>query len=72
VRVEVSAEFASMPTRTPVHTRTVNLTSDMWAFFHLIRATSKVKGLCMRLGGHMAHNRAHEPRRDPAIPVRSQ
>ncbi|GHA50625.1 hypothetical protein GCM10010372_58280 [Streptomyces tauricus] len=69
MRVEVSAKFASMPTSTPVHTRTVNLTSDMWEIFHLIRATSEVKGLCRRLPGHMAHNRAHEPRRDPAIPV---
>lgn len=72
MRVEVSAKFASMPTRTSAHTRTVNFTSDMWAMFHLIRASSKVKGLCRRLPGHMAHNRAHEPWSDPEIPVRSQ
>ena len=37
VRVEVSAEFASMPTRTAVHTRTVNSMPDLGAMFHLIR-----------------------------------
>lgn len=60
MRVEVSAKFASMPTRTPVHTRTVNLMSGMWAMFHLIRFISVAKGLCRSLRGHMAHNRAHE------------
>ena len=67
VRVEVSAKFASMPTRTPVHTRDVNLMSGMWAMFHLIRFISAAKGLCRSLRGHMAHNRAHKPRRDPVI-----
>ncbi len=72
MRVEVSAKFASMPTSTPVHTRTVNSTSDMWEIFHLFRATSEVKGLCTRLSGHMAHNRAHEPRSDLLVRVWSQ
>jgi hypothetical protein len=62
VRVEVSAEFASMPTRTAVHTRTVNSTPGMWDMFHLIRFISAVKGLFTILSGHMAHNRAHKPR----------
>ncbi|MDQ0776804.1 hypothetical protein QF026_005270 [Streptomyces aurantiacus] len=68
MRVEVSAGFASMPTSTPVHTRTVNSLSQMWAIFHLIRATWKAKGLCRGLPGHMAHNRALGPRRDTVIP----
>jgi hypothetical protein len=58
----VSAEFASMPTRTSVHTRTVNSTPGMWDMFHLIRFIWEVKGLFRRLSGHMAHNRAHKPR----------
>ncbi|GAA3886291.1 hypothetical protein GCM10023084_43780 [Streptomyces lacrimifluminis] len=58
-RVEVSAKFASMPTRTSVHTSTVNSTPGMWDMFHLIRFTSQVKGLFPRLRGHMAHNQAH-------------
>ncbi|MPY62269.1 hypothetical protein FNH08_35540 [Streptomyces spongiae] len=53
-RVEVSAKFASMPTRTPVHTSAVNLTPDMWEMFHLIRSTWPVKGLCSRFPGHQA------------------
>ncbi|GAA3501814.1 hypothetical protein GCM10019016_089210 [Streptomyces prasinosporus] len=44
-RVEVSAEFASMPIRTPVHTTTVNSTPGMWDVVHLIRFISQVKGL---------------------------
>lgn len=67
MRVEVSAKFASMPTRTPVHTLTVNLPSGMWEMFHLIRFISVAKGLCESPLGHMAHNRAHKPRRDPVI-----
>ena len=35
--VEVSAKFASMPTRQSVHTSTVNSTPGMWDRFHLIR-----------------------------------
>jgi hypothetical protein len=59
VRVEVSAKFASMPPRTPVHTRTVNSTSAMWDIFHLIRCVSQVNGLFPRLPGDMAHNQTH-------------
>lgn len=61
MRVEVSAKFGSMPTRTAVHTRTVNSTPGMWDMFHLIRFISEVKGLFRCLPGHMAHNRAHKP-----------
>ena len=61
MRVEVSAKFASMPTRTAAHTRTVNSTPGMWDMFHLIRFISEVKGLFRCLPGHMAHNRAHTP-----------
>ena len=61
MRVEVSAKFASMPTRTAAHTSTVNSTTGMWDMFHLIRSISVVKGLLMRLPGHMAHNRARGP-----------
>jgi len=61
VRVEASAKFASMPTRQSAHTSTVNSTPGMWDMFHLIRSISVVKGLFMRLPGHMAHNRAHGP-----------
>ncbi len=67
MRVEVSAKFASMPTRTAVHTSTVNSPPGMWDMFHLIRFTWLAKGLFMRLPGHMAHNRAHKPRCDPVI-----
>ena len=63
-RVEVSAEFASMPTRTPVHALTVNSAPGMWDMFHLIRFTSQVKGLFARLRGHMAHNQAQGPRNE--------
>ncbi|GHE69770.1 hypothetical protein GCM10014715_24430 [Streptomyces spiralis] len=55
VRVEVGAEFASMPTRTPVHTTPVNSTPGMWDMFHLIRFISQVKGLLSGRAGHMAH-----------------
>ncbi|GAB7108827.1 hypothetical protein JCM4814A_71410 [Streptomyces phaeofaciens JCM 4814] len=54
-RVEVSAEFASMPTRTPVHTFTVNSTPGMWDMVHLIRFISETKGLFIRGPGHMRH-----------------
>ncbi|PBC63179.1 hypothetical protein BKI49_14655 [Streptomyces sp. Tue6028] len=67
MRVEVSAKFASMPSRTPVHTFTVNLMSKMWEMFHLIRFTWQAKGLFRSRPGHMAHNRAHKPRCDPVI-----
>lgn len=59
MRVEVSAEFASMPTRTAVRTFGVNSTPALWDMFHLIRFISVTKGLFMRWTGHMAHNRAH-------------
>lgn len=40
VRVEASAKFASMPTRTAVHTCTVNSVPVVWDMFHLIRFIS--------------------------------
>ncbi|GAA2898076.1 hypothetical protein GCM10010524_32770 [Streptomyces mexicanus] len=55
VRVETSAEGASMPTRRPAHTSTVNSTPGMWDMFHLIRLISQVKGLLTGKAGHMAH-----------------
>ena len=58
VRVVVSAEFASMPTRTPVHTSCVNSAPGAGDVFHLIRFIWKVKGLLMPLSGHMASIRA--------------
>ncbi|QFZ75983.1 hypothetical protein GFH48_24400 [Streptomyces fagopyri] len=67
MRVEVRAKFASMPTSTPVHTRTVNFMSGMWEMFHLIRFICEAKGLLRSRPGHMAHNRARKPRRDPVI-----
>ena len=67
MRVEASAEFASMPTRTAAHTFTVNSTPGMWDMVHLIRFISQAKGLCTRHPGHMAHNRARKPRCDPVI-----
>ncbi|KMS67779.1 hypothetical protein ACM01_41475 [Streptomyces viridochromogenes] len=47
VRVEVGAEFASMPTRTSVCTSGVNSAPVMWDIFHLIQFISVVKGLFM-------------------------
>ncbi|GAA5066381.1 hypothetical protein GCM10023336_48060 [Streptomyces similanensis] len=70
VRVEVSAEFASMPTRTPAHTRSVNSTPGMWDMFHLIRFISQVKGLLMGVAGHMRHmpgTQAPLSSRDPTV-----
>jgi hypothetical protein len=67
VRVEVSAKFASMPTRTAVHTFTVNSTPGMWDVVHLIRFISLTKGLFTRHPGHMALYRAHKPRCRPVI-----
>jgi hypothetical protein len=67
VRVEAVAEFASMPTRTPVHTSTVNFMSVMWEMFHLIRFIWQAKGLFRGPSGHMAHNRVNKPRRGPVI-----
>lgn len=64
MRVEVSAKFASMPTRTSVHTFRVNSTPGMWDMFHLIRFTSLPKGLLSGYPGHMAHNRPREPLRN--------
>lgn len=69
VRVEVDAKFASMPIRSPLHTLTVNFMSDMWGMFHLIRFIWQAKGLFTRVSGHMAHNRAHKPQREPVIPM---
>ncbi len=63
MRVEVSAKFASMPTRTSVHTRTVNSTPGMWDMFHLIRFICEAKGLLSRGPGHMgAHPSARASR----------
>lgn len=67
MRVEAGAKFASMPTRTPVHTSTVNCMSGMWEMFHLIRFIWQAKGLFRGLPGHMAHNRVNKPRRGPVI-----
>ncbi|TXS40748.1 hypothetical protein EAO75_38260 [Streptomyces sp. uw30] len=67
MRVEVSAEFASMPTRTSVRTFGVNSAPAQWDRFHLIRCISVAKGLFMGRSGDMAHNRAHERRCDPVI-----
>lgn len=58
MRVEVGAKFASMPTRTAAHTRSVNSTPGMWDMFHLFRFLSRVKGLLTGVWGHMGHNRA--------------
>ncbi|GED86640.1 hypothetical protein TNCT6_37250 [Streptomyces sp. 6-11-2] len=55
MRVVVSAEFASMPSRQAAHTPTVNLTPGMWDMFHLIRFISQMKGLLVGVPGHMAH-----------------
>ncbi|PWJ03447.1 hypothetical protein DKG34_33295 [Streptomyces sp. NWU49] len=67
-RVEVSAKFASMPIRTPVHTSTVNTTPGMWDMFHLIRFISRVKGLLRRFPGHMVRTAGRTGRRcDPVI-----
>ena len=62
MRVEVVAKFASMPTRTSVHTRTVNSAPGGWDAIHPIRYVWETKGLFMRSPGHMAHNRARDPR----------
>ncbi|GGX25212.1 hypothetical protein GCM10010383_64350 [Streptomyces lomondensis] len=62
VRVEVSAKFASMPTRTPVHTSPVNSAPGMWDGVHLIRFIAQMKGLFMAPPGHMASIRADKPR----------
>lgn len=67
MRVEVSAKFASMPTRTPADTFTVNSTPGMWDAFHLIRFIREVKGLFTGFPGHMAHIRAPGRRCDPVI-----
>jgi hypothetical protein len=67
VRVEAGAKFASMPTRTPVHTSAVNFVSAIWEMFHLYRFTWQAKGLCRGYPGHMAHNQTHKPRRDVVI-----
>ncbi|GAA4313442.1 hypothetical protein GCM10023086_34300 [Streptomyces venetus] len=62
VRVEVNAKFASMPTRTPVHTTTVNSAPGKCDGFHLFRFTAQMKGLFMAGPGHMASIRARERR----------
>ncbi|QFQ97889.1 hypothetical protein F9278_18565 [Streptomyces phaeolivaceus] len=56
VRVEVSAKYASMPTRTAVHTSAVNFASGIWMPVHLFRCIRATKGLCVGCRGHMAHN----------------
>ncbi|GFH75524.1 hypothetical protein Sgou_01940 [Streptomyces gougerotii] len=55
VRVQESAEFASMPHRRPADTRDVNSWSGLRLIFHRIRLTGREKGLCTRLPGHTAH-----------------
>ena len=60
-RVEASTKFASMPTRTAVHTCTVNSMPVMWGMFHLIRFMSRMKGLLNRVPGHMAHKPGAQP-----------
>ena len=55
VRVVGSAKFASMPTRTSVHTSAVNSAPGMWDMFHLIRFISPMKGLLSGPPGHMRH-----------------
>ncbi len=62
MRVEVNAKFASMPTRTAVHTWAVNSEPGMWDTFHPIRFFCQVKGLLTEIIGHMRHNRAFKPR----------
>ncbi|GAA2590626.1 hypothetical protein GCM10010424_43750 [Streptomyces lienomycini] len=70
VRVEASAKFASMPSRTAVHTSTVNSMTVMWDMFHLIRLIMLAKGLLRGLPGHMAHKSDAQPplrSRDPNV-----
>lgn len=67
-RVGVSAGFASMPTRTPVHSSTVNSEPGSWDVVHLIRVISWLKGLLSRFPGHMVRTAGCRPRRcDPVI-----
>ncbi|GGQ72478.1 hypothetical protein GCM10010243_51940 [Streptomyces matensis] len=67
-RVEVSAGFASMPTRRAVHTTEVNSTPGMWDRVHLIRFIWEVKGLLSRLPGHKVRTAGRPARRcDPVI-----
>lgn len=61
MRVEVSAKFASMPTRTPVHTDTVNSMPGMWDMVHLFRFILQGKGLLKGVPGHMAHKPGAQP-----------
>ncbi|AYL36418.1 hypothetical protein CNQ36_13850 [Streptomyces fungicidicus] len=44
----MSAGFASMPTRTAVHSSTVNSEPRWWDEVHLIRCISLTKGLLTR------------------------
>ncbi|AZM57676.1 hypothetical protein DMA15_14380 [Streptomyces sp. WAC 01529] len=66
MRVIERARFASMPTRTPGYTLTVNSMSEMWDSFHLIRLFGQAKGLCTGRTGHMAQQPALKHRR-PSI-----
>ncbi|PNV36802.1 hypothetical protein C1708_19695 [Streptomyces sp. DH-12] len=67
-RVEVSAGFASMPTRRAVHTSEVNSTPGMWDPVHLIRCIWQVKGLLSRFPGHKVRTTGRPVRRcDPVI-----
>ncbi|GGV52249.1 hypothetical protein GCM10010277_48580 [Streptomyces longisporoflavus] len=52
MRVVESVKFASMPTRRPAHTFSVNSMSAMRDMFHLIRLFCEVKGLCTGYTGH--------------------
>ncbi|OSP29123.1 hypothetical protein B7767_39740 [Streptomyces sp. 13-12-16] len=57
-----------MPTRTAVHSSTVNSTPGMWDMVHLIRFISQVKGLLSRSPGHMVPTAGRPARRcDPVI-----
>lgn len=69
MRVEVSAKFANMPTRTAAHTSAVNSMPGMWDMFHLIRFICQVKGLFIRCSGHMGHIRVLG--RGPRAPTRN-
>ncbi|THC51653.1 hypothetical protein E7X38_24650 [Streptomyces sp. Akac8] len=62
-RVEVSAGFASMPTRRAVHTPEVNSKPGMWDLVHLIRFIWQAKGLFSRLPGHKVRTAGRPARR---------
>ncbi|QES45965.1 hypothetical protein DEJ49_13995 [Streptomyces venezuelae] len=63
MRVIERARFASMPTRTALHTSGVNSMSTMRNMFHLIRLFCQAKGLCRCPSGHMAQQPTLKHRR---------